>query len=175
MREKTSPLGYYTIGIAALFLLGFLLLIVFGAQVYQDAVTKQDQNNQTRALRSYLVSCVRSAAAGDVELRDGAGTQGVESEILVIRDGGTDYGLQVFLSDGQLTEVYGRLDQDPNPEMAQPIAATPVFDVEQISDEVFAVTTGAGRILLHAGGAGDGAAADEDDTADAVSGGGDAR
>lgn len=173
MREKTSPLGYYTIGIAALFLLGFLLLIVFGAQVYQATVTNQDQNNQTRALRSYLVTCVRSAAAEDVELRDEAGTEGVESEILVIRDSGTDYGLQIFLHDGQLKEVYGRLDQAPDPETAQSIAATPAFDVEQISEEVFAVTTGAGRTLLHVGGAaGTGTASD---TADAASEGGDAR
>ena len=71
MREKTSPLGYYTIGIAALFLLGFLLLIIFGAQVYRDTAGGQDDNNRTRALRSYLVTCTSSAAA-DHRDQDGA-------------------------------------------------------------------------------------------------------
>ena len=34
--DQKSPLGLYSIGIAALFLLGFFLLVVFGAQNYLD-------------------------------------------------------------------------------------------------------------------------------------------
>lgn len=151
-REKTSPLGYYTIGIAALFLLGFLLLIIFGAQVYRDAVTGQNQNDQTRALRSYLVTCTRTASAEDVEVTDFDG-----SEMLVIRESGTDYGLRIFLHDGQLVEHYGLLDQEPDPEYATRIARTDLFDVEKISRNTFSVTTDSGRALLHVGSA----AADE--------------
>lgn len=148
-RDKSSPLGLYTIGIAALFLLGFLLLVVFGAQVYSDAVTGQDDNNRTRALRSYLVTCTQSASAEDVSVRDGA-----EGSVLTIRDQGTDYGLQIFLSGGTLMERYGRLDAQPDPEDAQPIAETAVFDIEQVEDGVYAVDTDAGRTLLRAGSAG---------------------
>ncbi len=148
MKEKASPLGYYTIGISALFLVGFLLLIIFGAQVYRDAVTSQDQNDQTRALRSYLITCSRSAGADDITLKDGAA--GTEGQIFVIRDSGTDYGLQIYLHDGQLVENYGRLDAAPDPDAAQPIASTSVFSVEPLSEGTFAVTTDAGRILLHA-------------------------
>ena len=171
MREKTSPLGYYTIGIAALFLLGFLLLIIFGAQVYQDTVANQDQNDTTRALRSYLVTCTRSASADDVELKDGGAD--IDGQILVIRDSGTDYGLQVFLQDGQLMEVYGRLGEDPDPASAQPIAATQVFEVEQIAEGAFAVTTDEGRTLLHVrAAAGEAEAAATGDAETAAEGGG---
>ena len=146
-RERTSPLGLYTIGIAALFLVGFLLLIIFGAQVYRDTVTGQDQNNQTRALRSYLITCSRAAAPEDVQLKTSA-----DGQVLVIRDSGTDYGLQIFLHDGKLVESYSRLDAQADPETAQPIAATSVFEVEKISDDAYAVTTDAGRSLIHLGG-----------------------
>ncbi len=149
-REKSSLLGLYTIGIAALFLLGFLLLVVFGAQVYSDSVTGQDGNSQTRALRSYLVTCTQTAAAEDVTAEEGA-----EGQVLTIRDSGTAYGLRIFLKDGCLVEYYGRLDADLDPQQAQPIAETSVFDVEEIGEDVFAVTTDAGRILLHAGGGDD--------------------
>ena len=149
MREKSSTLGYYTIGIAALFLLGFLLLIIFGAGVYRDTVTTQDENNQSRALRSYLVTCTSSASADDVELKEAG--DGIEGQILTIRDSGTEYGLQVFLRDGMLVESYCRLDQMPDVETAQPIAATSVFEVEQISEGTYAVITDAGRSLLHVG------------------------
>ena len=145
-RDKSSPLGLYTIGIAALFLLGFLLLVIFGAQVYSDAVSGQDQNNQTRALRSYLVTCSRSAGAEDVSLKDAKAGQ-----ILQIRDSGTDYGLQIYLADGTLMEYYGRLDAEPDPENSQPIAETSVFEVEQNGPDVYEVTTDAGKVLLHIG------------------------
>ncbi|MBQ9016530.1 MAG: DUF4860 domain-containing protein, partial [Firmicutes bacterium] len=142
-------------GIAALFLLGFLLLIVFGAQVYSDAVSGQDENSQSRALRSYLINCTQTAAAEDVTVEDGA-----ESRVLVIRDSGTAYGLRIFLHEGQLVEYYGRLDAQPDPEQAQPVAETSVFTVEQIDEDVYAVTTDAGRSLLHAGGTGTGEGGD---------------
>ena len=145
-REKSSPLGLYTIGIAALFLLGFLLLVVFGAGIYKDAVTGQDQNDQNRALRSYLVTCTQTAAADDIEVKDGG-----EGEVLVIREHGTQYGLQVFLHDGGLMECYSRLDAEPDPQEAQLIAATSTFEVDQIEEDLYAITTDAGRTLLHVG------------------------
>lgn len=166
MREKTSPLGFYTIGIAALFLLGFLLLTVFGAQVYQETVTIQDENDQTRALRSYLVTCARAAAAGDVEVKDSN-----DGQVLVIRDSGTDYGLQIFLHDGKLMESYNRTDSLPDPEKAQPIGETSVFDVKKLSEESYEVTTDAGRTLLHVSSIEEAGQAEDANTA----GGGDAR
>ena len=144
MREKTSPLGYYTIGIAALFMVGFLLLIIFSSHVYRDTVTAQEGNSQTRALRSYLVTCTQTAASEDIILKEGA-----EGTRLLIRDAGTAYGQQIFLHDGMLMESYGRLDAEEDPASAEPIARTEVFEVEPLSEDVYAVTTDAGRTILH--------------------------
>ena len=42
-KEGSSPLGF-SIGIVALFLAGFILLVVFGAQSYRDTVSGQNDN-----------------------------------------------------------------------------------------------------------------------------------
>lgn len=147
MREKTAPAGYYTIGIAALFLLGIMLVVVFGGQAYRDTVTQQEENDQTRALRSYLAICTQSVSDDQIQLKEEGGGQ-----VLVIREADTDYGLQIFHRDGSLMETYSRLDAQPDPAAAQRVAETKVFQVEKIRDQVYAVTTDAGRILLKGGG-----------------------
>ena len=43
-KEHRSPIGLYTIGVAALFLAGFFLLVVFGAQSYRNTVAGQNGN-----------------------------------------------------------------------------------------------------------------------------------
>ena len=68
--KKTSPLGLYSIGIAALFLIGFFLLIVFGAQNYRGAVTAQHANDDSRVLLSYVSTCLSSCDETDcVQIR----------------------------------------------------------------------------------------------------------
>ena len=49
-RTKSSPLGWYTVGIAALFFAGFLLLVIFGALIYRNAARSQSGNCDARSL-----------------------------------------------------------------------------------------------------------------------------
>ena len=67
-KNSGSPVAFYTMGIAVLFLAGFFLLVVFGAQTYRSVAAGQDQNNRSRALLSYLSTCVK-AVDGRVEIR----------------------------------------------------------------------------------------------------------
>ena len=150
-REKSSPMGLYTIGIAALFLLGFLLLVVFAAGTYRDTVTGQAENNQNRALRSYLAVCTRSASEGDVSVAESE-----YGQMLMIRENGSRYGLKIFRDEEGLKEFYGVLDAEVPAEDAQFIAKTKTFSVERLSDDALAVTTDAGRTVLHLGGPGGG-------------------
>ena len=71
-REGSSPLGLYTIGIAALFLAGFFLLVVFGAGSYRNTVSAQNDNMASRALLSYLSTTVKGHdSAGAVRVEEG--------------------------------------------------------------------------------------------------------
>ena len=55
-KKGSSPFGHYMIGIAALFLAGFFLLVVFGAQSYRDTVSGQQDSMSARALSAYLAT-----------------------------------------------------------------------------------------------------------------------
>ena len=67
-KEHHSRIGLFTIGITALFLAGFFLLVVFGAQSYRNTVAGQNGNMQSRALLSYLSTTVKGYDAADAIL-----------------------------------------------------------------------------------------------------------
>lgn len=144
-KTEKSPLGYYTLGIAALFLAGFLLLVIFGAQSFRDTVAGQNDNTRTRTILSYLATCVRSNdTVESISVRESP-----ESPVLVVRDSSTGYALRIYLHDGQLLEDFARSDDELAPESAAVIGETGLFSVQELSGGVLAVDTDEGRVLLH--------------------------
>ncbi len=140
-----SPVIYFTIGIAALFLAGFFLLVSFGASTYRDIVDSQDRNNQTRILLGYLSTCARANdTQGSVTVEEMDGRC-----VLVIADGSTGYAFRLYQKDGVLVEDYGRLDTQITPDMAMEIGETALFQVEEREDGIISVRTDAGEVLLH--------------------------
>ena len=143
-REGSSPLGLYMIGIAALFLAGFVLLVVFGAGSYRDTVSGQNDNMQSRALLSYLSTTVKGYdAAGAVSLAEGP-----EGAVLILRDGDSGYALRVYRSGGMLVEDYAPQDAALRPEEAQGIGETARFEAAFAAPDLLSLTTDAGRVLL---------------------------
>ena len=132
--DQKSPLGLYSIGIAALFLLGFFLLVVFGAQNYRNAVAAQHANNDSRVLLSYVSTCIKgSDQTGCVRIREEDG-----NTVLVIADEESGYASRLYLSHGNLVEDYAETGA----------ALDPVFTVEELTEGLLAVTTDAGRSLI---------------------------
>ena len=143
--KKTTPLGLYSIGIAALFLLCFFLLVVFGAQNYRNAVAAQHANDDSRVLLSYVSTCLKSCdEAGCVRIEQEGG-----SSVLVIADGDSGYASRLYLADGNLVEDYAETDAPLDPDNAEIIGATGVFVVEKVQEGLLAVTTDAGRSLIY--------------------------
>lgn len=96
--ERQSPLGVYTIGIAALFLAGFFLLVVFGAQCYRNTVAEQNENMHSRALLSYLSTTVKGYdSAASVRIQDSE-----YGQVLVISEAGSGYALRIYRYEGNL-------------------------------------------------------------------------
>ena len=144
-QRKGSPLGLYTIGIAALFLAGFLLLVVFGARSYQSTVTGQNENMKSRSLLSYLATTVHGYDTGDaVTVEDSE-----HGPLLVIADGNTGYALRIYRYEGALVEDYAVQTAPLAPERAQVIGSTDIFEIEQLSDSLFRIATDEGSVLLH--------------------------
>ncbi len=133
------------IGIAALFLAGFFLLVVFGAQSYRGTVAARSGNMDSRALTAYLSTV---AKAND---REGAVTlrrDPAYGDVLVIADGDSGYATHLFRADGMLMEDYCPLGDALSPERAQPIAETDRFAISS-GGGLLIVDTDAGRVLIH--------------------------
>ena len=143
-RSSDILLGLYTMGIAALFLAGFLLLVVFGAETYREVETSQTGNNTSRALLSYLSTSLRgSDAAGNISID----LERSSGPILVIGDG-SGYALHIYQRDGQLLEEYSAETAKLDRARANVLGETEVFTVERPLENALRITTDAGSVLL---------------------------
>ena len=147
-KRSSSPIGLYTMGIAALFFAGFLSLVLFGAETYKDAAGRQLENDAARALVSYLPTCVRgNDRAGCITTADSE-----YGQVLEIADG-YGYAIYIYKHDGQLLEEYRARGIDSelylDPEAANVIGKTDIFTVETASENTLRITTSAGNVLVH--------------------------
>jgi len=145
-KEHHSRIGLFTIGITALFLAGFFLLVVFGAQSYRNTVAGQNGNMQSRALLSYLSTTVKGYDAADAVLVTEEPEVG---QVLVLADGSSGYAVRIYHKDGMLLEDYAAKDAMLHPEEAQQIGMTERFEAEKLSGDLLKLKTDAGSVLLH--------------------------
>ena len=138
--------SYFDEAIAALFLAGFFLLVVFGAQSYRSTVGGQNRNMQSRALLSYLSTTVKGY---DAEGAVGIDEDAEVGKVLILREGRSGYALRIYRADGMLVEDYARTDAGLRPEDAQVIGETAVFDPVLTADGLLTVSCDAGKVLLH--------------------------
>ncbi len=149
MLRKQPSRWLYMLEIAVLFLAGFLLLVIFGAQSYRSAVSVQDGNMHKRTLTSYFYTVVRDYdTRGAVSVEDSA-----YGPVLVIADGDSGYALRLYRMEtekgSQLMEDFALLGEPLLPESAQVIGQTDVFSIEKQGDGLLTIRTDAGSILLH--------------------------
>lgn len=143
-RSSRSYLGIYTTGVAALFLAGFFLLVVFGAQSYRRTVSSQTENNRDRALLSYFETCISgNDTRGAVHLRDSE-----YGQVLEISDGSAGYGLRIYAFEGKLYETYALLGSALTPGSDIAIGDTELFQAEFLREDLLQVTTDAGSTLI---------------------------
>lgn len=143
--RRQSPLGFYTIGIAALFLAGFFLLVLFGAQNYRNTVAGQTENMKSRALLSYLTTVVKSYDAKDAVETD----QSEYGQVLLISDGDSGYTLRIYKYKDTLVEDYAAAGSNLAPQEAQVIGETKKFTLYRPEPDILSISTDAGDILLH--------------------------
>ena len=145
--KRNHPfLGLYTIGIAALFLIGFLTLVVFGAGSYRGIVESREENNLDRASLAYITTVTKSADQGAISVG-----KGPEGDMLVIAEKDTGYETRVYLSDGALKEEYRDAEQKTAPDKASTIVKTDTFTIEDMGKGLLKVTTGEGQVFVFAG------------------------
>lgn len=143
--QRTGPGLMLMVGVAALFLAGFFLLVVFGAQSYRGTVDARSGNMDNRALLAYLSTI---AKANDTENAFSLRRDPVMGDVLVIADGESGYATHLYRADGALMEDYCRIGAELSPERSQRIAETGRFEI-MAGDGLITVVTDAGRVLIH--------------------------
>lgn len=145
-KQKTSPIiGFYTMGVAGIIFAVFFLLAISGTGAYRSIVAGQEKNNRDRILLSYVLASVKAGDAKEavhVYEVDGAPVVSVEEE-----DSG--YGIRIYQYEGKLVGDYGKLDQALNPKDALAVGETETFQVENLGNGTYKVTTDAGNTFFH--------------------------
>lgn len=147
MTEKRRGAGdiISTATIAVLFIV-ILLLVVFSAASYQHATEIQNRNNRERALRTYIVSCIRENNVSKVDLRDFDGAPGI-----VISTDGSGYERRIYQKDGKLLEEYSESSRAVSPEEALVIGETEKFEVSLQDGGLIRIETDCGVSYAHTG------------------------
>ena len=143
-RER-SPLGWYTVGIAALFLAGFFLLVLFGALTYRNTVRSQRANYDARSLTAYLATAIR---ANDSEGSFLVYDDPEAGQVISVADGDSGFAFRIYRRDGRLLEDYAEAGSPLDPEAAQTVGETETFSVEILGENLVSVETDAGRSLI---------------------------
>lgn len=137
----------YTIAIFALLLVGFLLVVIYGAKTYGNTVESQRESNNQRAVLSYISTNVRNHDhSGGVSIE-----QGPQGDMLVLKDeiGETVYLTKIYVQDGVLVEEYGKDGMETGTGQLQEIGDCGALQLEQQSAQSIWVRTDAGSMLLH--------------------------
>ncbi|MBQ7599549.1 MAG: DUF4860 domain-containing protein [Clostridia bacterium] len=154
-RSDRSPLGLYTIAIAALFLAGFFVLVLFGALTYRNTVEIRSRNYGTRGLSSYISTSIKGN-----DTKDGVSVEDSEhGQVLVLTQkgsGGAEYAVRIYRYGGSLVEDFAKAGAPLSPENAQIIGGCEIFTVKKISESLLEITTDAGSVTVNLRSGGDG-------------------
>lgn len=141
---KSSSLGYYTIAVAALFLTGFLLLVIFGAGSFQTVLSAQRQNVKTRSVLSYLATSVKNNdASGSVSVREEE-----TGPVLVIADGASGYAQRIYRIGDDLVEDLAPLSSPLSPDNAEIIGPAGRFEIAFPMPGLLEISTDEGTVLV---------------------------
>ena len=139
-QERKSGIGdiISTLIIAVLFAV-ILLLVVFSASSYRNATSGQSENDNSRAVLSYITTAVRGSAAGPFTPREFEGNSG-----LSIADGETGYEQRFYLHDGKIMQEYGKTGAATDPDHALVIGEAGELAVDFVGDGVLEIRTDLG-------------------------------
>ena len=132
-----------TLTIAVLFLV-ILVLVVFSASSYQHGTSYQSDNDNTRAVLSYVITAVKDKNNEDIEPVDYGGAPGI-----VIRDSRNGFEQRIYMKDGKLYEEYVRADIPIDPETAIEIGDVGSFEASFVSDGLLEIKTDIGTSYVN--------------------------
>lgn len=109
----------FVLSLFGIFAVSAVIVILFGANIYQNTVTQMDHNYTARTSIAYITEKIRQADSSDgIQICDKDGTQ-----ILMLTDVINDipYATSLYEYDGWLYELFARTDIELPLDAGQPI------------------------------------------------------
>ena len=126
----------------AVLLLVIIILVVFSASSYRHSTVMQENNDNYRAVLSYVVTAVKDHGEGEVSLKEFAGSTGIAIAA------GEGYEQKIYMSEGKLMEEFSKADVPADPERAYVIGLVGQFEPEYIDDEILEIKTDLGTVYV---------------------------
>lgn len=136
------------------YVLFLLLMLLFAAKAYRNAVKGTDENYHLRTAMSYITVKIRQHDNGqDVFLGE---IQGTEALCLTDDIDGKTYTTYIYLYDGQLKELFTSDESGASLSMGTVIASLNSFIIEETPEEFYRISMedingSTGTFLIHPG------------------------
>ncbi|MCL2033956.1 MAG: DUF4860 domain-containing protein [Oscillospiraceae bacterium] len=129
----------FTLALFCVFAASALLVVLIGANVYQNTTASMSDNFDTRTSITYISTKIRQNDALDsVYMTEFSGVPA-----LVLREeiGGDLYNTWIYHYDGELREIFAADDAQVSPENGQTVMSVPNLMIERLSVNMFRITT----------------------------------
>lgn len=145
-KRRLDMTTFYTLGIYGLLLAGCLLLVLLGARTYGRTVESQRENDNHRAILSYLSTIIRNHDHENAVTIE----QGPEGDMLVLTDeaDGGIYATRIYLSEGQLVEEFSRAEAALGQGEKQIIGHCSTLEIKPVGDRSLRLCLDAGSVLV---------------------------
>lgn len=121
-----------------LFTLSAIILIIFGANIYQTTVNNMDSNYHSRTSLSYITEKFRQADQ-NAEISIGS-IQNIPALTFGETINDVAYTTYIYEYDDKLYELFARKDLEMYPDGGQPIIDISSFSLEQTDSNLFHIT-----------------------------------
>ena len=145
MEKKSRSIGdiLSTITIAVLFLV-IILLVVFAASSYRNGTESKNNNDNSRAVLSYVVTAVKDNVTSRISIKDFDGSKGI-----AIEDSSNGYERRIFAKDGKLMEEYSSSDRAASGDNALVIGKIKKFQPEFMDKNTMRIRTDIGTSYVN--------------------------
>lgn len=135
MKRKTHSVDFlFTFGLFALFTILAVLLIVLGANVYRNTVSRMDSNYETRTSLAYVTEKIREADAdGQIAVTELEGEPAIELKKTL---SGEDYRTYIYYYDGSVRELFVSADTAPTRKQGREVLQLQALQITKESDHI---------------------------------------
>lgn len=119
------------------FAVSSVILILFGADIYQKTVSSMNDNYASRTCTAYITEKIRQSDTCDaIRIDDSLGYE----RLLMTRSiNGLEYATSLYEHDGYLYELFARTDIELSADAGQPVIALTSLKFEFISDNLLKI------------------------------------